>query len=222
MLPDLFQRIYQRDLPPPPPPDEDDSDPREKLLAYMALFRGQVVLLTQRYCGGELNVTEWRILIEAEIRMLHAVAAAFAVGGFRNLRQPDLLRVQQAVSAQMSYLNRFAATLAPPTPFSESAVVNRVRLYAGAAWNTYAETFTQALGLPALPFYPCDGTSSCAQNDKCFWRIIKLGGDGNWDVYWNRSIEESCPECIIRERVCNPLRIRNGIILPFDATGTIV
>jgi len=78
---------------------------------------------------------------------------------------------------------------------------------------------TLALGLPVLPAYPRDNTSECLMNDACRWVIVPTGPN-SWDCYWRLTPGvESCPNCLKRAEVWNPLVITDGVIQPFDARG---
>ena len=78
-----------------------------------------------------------------------------------------------------------------------------------------AYSLAQGLILPAMPGV----RTSCHSNCKCNWDIRKLEGEGNWDCHWRISAVESCDECLQRQRVFNPLQVRNFIVQPFDPGG---
>lgn len=215
----LFQRIERRQLPPAQPPEEDDEEAREKLTRYEVEFLTRTLALSEDLIRDQYSLSEWLALMEIELRYLHVVAAALGKGGFGALTPDDLYAVQRIVARETNYLTRWGHTLTRPTPRDTRRLKLRLALYAGAARATYSTFFARALGLPELPFQPAVQTE-CLNNCRCYWRIRRVG-TADWDCTWVRNVNDSCPTCKARERACNPLRIRNGMIQPFDATGTL-
>lgn len=197
---------------PAPQPRSDDEN-RDDLERYMQMFVGHVTLLTQRMAAGEIGVSEWRLLLEAEIRMLHATALLIARGGMAYLQPRDPITVERLVSVQLTYLDMFAHAISPPTPFSSALAEARARMYAGAALATYYRVYADSLGLPELPRYPGDGSTACLSRCRCRLRIDALG-DGDFDVWWViDALAEHCPDCVELTRTWSPLRVRGGVVL---------
>jgi hypothetical protein len=215
----LFRRIERRQQPLAPPPDEDDEAARSKLERYETEFIARVLRISDALVEGNYSASEWMALVEIEIRYLHLVAAALGKGGFGALTLDDLNRVQRIVGNEFNYLTRWAHTLTRPARLNTKQIRGRIQLYAGAARETYSTFFMLALRMPELPFQPTQ--TECQRNCRCHWRIVRVGA-ADWDAYWERHKGDSCKTCVARGLACYPLRIRNGIIQPFDATGTLV
>lgn len=219
---DLQQYLRQAEtrLHRPKPVKEEDSEEKADAVDNMIEnFRGRLRLLTMRFHEGEIPVTMWHQLYEAELRMLHLIGVTVAVGGFNNLIRSDLQWYEQRVAEQMTYLDAFRQSITPPSTLPQTIEV-RAQSYAAGVTYTYGRAFTDALGMPHLPAYPGDGTTACLQWCKCRWRIVKLSGNGNWDAHWHRSPVESCPQCIAREAGWRPVRIRGYALQPYETKGT--
>jgi hypothetical protein len=200
----------------------DDTQARADLVRAQAFFRQQAGSLVEAWGRGELTAADWQGRMETELRSLHAIAALLATGGAHALTAPIQRLVRDATEAQINTLHRWMQSSALPTPrVSEAMLRARAQLYAGAATTTYARVRIAALGLPTLPVYPGEA-SACAMNCLCFWSLTPLDGAGNFDMFWHRTAEESCPQCQMRERVFNPLRIRNGLVMPYDSRGVLL
>jgi hypothetical protein len=143
--------------------------------------------------------------------------------------------MESALRDQVAYLNNWYLAITPNliiqqdgggsedglyTP-TQAQLEARAALYAEAARATYFRIRARGLGLPPMPFLPGIGTQ-CHANCKCRWDFVKLGEQGDWDCYWRRAPVDSCETCLTREAVASPLRVRRGVILPYDATGTMV
>jgi hypothetical protein len=197
-------------------PETPDDEAQEKLnlliLTYQTRFR---------QLAAQWSNDPDRLLVElqTELYYLHVAAAAIAVGGTSRLTGPDMTVIDRNFSTQQRHLLAFMSVIRPPSSFDQIAVENRASLYAGLAANTYSRVFAQALGLPPLPAYPGDGSTACLQWCKCHWRIFKLEGNGNFDVYWIKTAMESCPQCIQRAAVWSPLQVRNGVFVNLTSSG---
>lgn len=224
----------------PNPPPEDDTQTREQFEVYMETARNRLVGITTRLTVGDLTPDEWLDLFEMELRYLFLVSAALGAGGFDGLTRDMVSLMESALREQFGYLNSWYAALTPDIRIPEDDIARLLRelgvsglydatekqmlaraaLYAESARATYFRVRGHALGLPPMPFYPGVRTI-CHVNCKCAWEYVKIAGNGNWDCYWRRSPVDSCATCLARERVAYPLKVRMGVIQPFDATGTM-
>lgn len=175
-------------------------------------FRNHAEILTQQLVAGILSPAEWRTQMEQEIRYLHVTAQAIGKGGFANMDSGDLRIAGNAVEQQLTYLDRWVNSMVLPTGINESYAIARAKMYAGAATATMNSARMQVLGL-LLPQVPGDGHTECLSNCKCHLDIVKLDGNGNFDVAWRVDlVAEHCPDCIDLSERWRPLRIRNGQI----------
>lgn len=181
-------------------------------------FRRNAAQLTRDYYAGQIDLQSWYQGMARNIRSHNIASRAASVGGLQNLSRQDIRALEGGViDSELRYLNRFRQSL-ELGDLSEAQAVNRAQLYAGTVVPTYEEGRQDAIGLPPLPAQPKVRTR-CQRNCKCTWRIIELDGNGNFDCYWDRSPVDSCDTCRTREQRFNPLRIRNGIIQPFNPVG---
>lgn len=192
----------------------------EMLDRYERGFSARTLALAQALASASLSVRQFHDQMADEIRYLHVVAGAIARGRMSALTPADVRLINDAIRNQMRYLDNWTRAMEDPTPTHVAQLASRAAMYGGAGRSTLSMVYAAALGLPELPFHPAQGTQ-CLTNCGCRWDIRKLDGDGNWDCYWVRAKDDSCETCLAREAACSPLRIRNGIIQPFNATGTL-
>jgi hypothetical protein len=102
---------------------------------------------------------------------------------------------------------------------SYEAITARTKLYALSSSASYQRGYTDRLRIPPLPSYPKDGTTACIVGCACEWEFEQLAGFGNWNLTWIVRPVEHCPHCTLRGMEWNPLRIREGIILPYNPLG---
>jgi hypothetical protein len=180
-------------------------------------FQAQAADLTRQYFAGEITLDQWDAALARQINANILAGRAVGVGGIDNLSREDLAAIELETDSELRYLNRFRRQLANGE-LSEAQATARAQLYAGTATVSYERGRQDAVGMPLLPAQPKQRTL-CHRNCKCSWRIVELEGNGNWDCYWELSPAEHCETCLARARSFNPLRIRNGIIQPFNPLG---
>jgi len=185
-------------------------------------FETRASRLAEALADERLTVQEWRLGMANEIADLHVAAYVVGAGGVDNLDAEDFAVLNAKLNEQLDYLNAWAAELENGELPSLKALQARQNLYAGAANATLYEAQAQSVGLPALPAYPADGTSTCRTNDGCRWEIVRLEGSGNFDCYWRLSPAEHCEICLERSRVWNPLKVRDGVIEPYNSVGLFI
>ncbi len=171
--------------------------------------------ITQQYLDKVITIEQWDRSFLDSINAGNIAATSLAKGGLANLNQEDYRLIQRDNRTQSGYLRRFKRDIDTLTP---ATALNRATLYTGATTSRYWTAHTRAIGLPLLPAMPGVRTS-CGSNCNCNWNIIQLAGLGDWDCQWRVSKSEHCPECLMRQRTFNPLRIRNGIVQPFNPNG---
>lgn len=185
------------------------------LETYQAAFKAQMKRLLDDLNAGRIGYGVWRARVETELRALHLFAAQLAVGGVDALTPADRDRLALLTDRQLAYFHAFAAQEMPPSPTHISPA--RLNLYAGYGRALFFLFYAQSLGLPELPAYPADGSTLCGTNDLCLWTFNKV--DGGWDCFWVLRADEHCPTCLRRAVAWNPLQIRDGVVLPYEATG---
>lgn len=196
-------------------PDADSAP----LDAFRARFEQRVGQLAEALADGRITVQEWRVAFADTLADLHVAAYVTGAGGVDQLDAEDFAALNAKIDEQLGYLNEWAAELESGELSSVKALKARSNLYAGAANATLYEAQAQSVGLPTLPAYPADGTSTCRTNDGCRWEIVRLEGSGNFDCYWRLSPAEHCDICLERSRVWNPLKVRDGVIETYNTVG---
>jgi hypothetical protein len=150
--------------------------------------------------GGSIG--NWRRAMEQAIRrsqtaaMIAGVAARDFGGNVRALlskiigpsalAKGDRARLEQAITAQLKYLDGFVADLRQGKLTMAQAQA-RAALYAGASRATF-----YGAQYPGLNAYPGDGGTPCMGNCKC---SLEQQGDL---IYWRLHPAEHCDGCVSR------------------------
>ena len=128
-------------------------------------------------------------------------------GGHNAMSQGDYRRLAGIIRRHFEEIDALSGRIGEGR-YSEG----QIAVYSGNIINGTRESaevgHAQAYGLE-LPAYPADGSTICKKGDKCYWDIVKLSGNGNFDAYWRRTVSESCPTCIQRANEWSPLKVRN-------------
>lgn len=152
-------------------------------------------------------IEEWGNKFAEAIALYHQSAAVVGNNG-EPLTEEQSLKIGDTVATQIQYLTDFALRIRTDKDFDRSQLV-RADMYANATRQSLFQAVTKFLPLPAMP---AEGTL-CYTNCKCGWRIETIDeANEDYDCYWERSANDSCPTCVARARRWNPLRIRGGII----------
>lgn len=197
---------------------------RQAYGAYISHFNRRVEALANDLSSGNLTVQQWRNAMQQEVERIHVTAELLGRGGtIEGLSNKDLRRVRRQIGEQLGYLDRWADELRGQRNKGEelnpAALTARAKMYGRASSATLQQATAASVGVE-LPFMPGQKTS-CLSNCGCAWDIRKLDGDGNFDAFWRRHKDDSCDQCIAREKACNPLRIRNWKTQPFPRAGTV-
>lgn len=169
--------------------------------------------LSEMLNNGELLLDDWHERMRREIDILHRTLYRAGVG--RDLTPADRARIQARVDEQWRYLQGFYDDVAAGRQ-SPQQIARRARLYLDAGKTSLQQAAVARFGMPELPVYPGQ-RSDCLTACKCGWEVRTV--DGGWDAYWRLRPAEHCDQCVRRAAVWNPLRIRGGVIQPYDSAG---
>jgi hypothetical protein len=89
--------------------------------------------------SGRINLAQWQLEIEGQIKRLHLMAFAVNEGGFNQLTRSDLGWVGGQVRRQYEYLRNFARQIERGEQPLDGRFLARVQLYAEAARGTERE-----------------------------------------------------------------------------------
>ena len=159
--------------------------------------------LEQSYPDG---VQAWQDEIARQLARYHA-AALMAGANVDTLGGAARVKVTQDLATQLHFLSRFGVSMQSGAQW-ERGWNSRAAMYAGSIAVPYWRGATKLLPLPAMP---CDGTSQCLTNCKCYWDVQQLDGDENYDATWKATAEESCQTCTQRARDWG-IKIREGVL----------
>lgn len=217
----LIAQIQQRiENPARPFTDEELARTLEQYGIVERDFVDRVTVLAEQLAIGRITIDQWQRAMQDELRRYHLVAAIIAAGGVALATAATLAIASRRSNEQIGFLNRFANELRSGV-FPVDALARlrqRARSYSGAGEATFGESQDQAVGMPRLPAYPKDHQTDCVHNCRCRWEKKQLEGNGNWDCYWILGDANHCEQCPRRAVVWNPLKIRNGVIQPYNPT----
>lgn len=190
----------------------------DAMRALQGEFNRRVTAVAEALATGRIDIDAWQAAMQAELRRYHLAAGVIGYG--RSDAAAIALGSQRAAE-QITYLNTWADELRDgrfPVD-SASRLRQRARLYAGAGEATMMRGITRSSGMPDLPAYPKDHSTDCRHNCYCRWDIRQVGR-ADWDCFWRYDpARDNCKQCPRRARVWSPLRIRDGVIQPYDAAG---
>jgi hypothetical protein len=96
--------------------------------------------LSEQLKNEEIDLQTWRNGMLSELKTLHLANAAAAKGGWAQMTPADYGRVGGKLARQYEYLNRFASQIQYGTQPLDGRFTQRVKMYAGAARDTYQST----------------------------------------------------------------------------------
>ena len=180
-----------------------------QLRALRDLLGARIDALADDLANGVISLDDWHAAMQRELQVAHSTYARLGGGTVSNER----------VRRQFEFLGNWRNQLSSQETLSADGIKLRARMYLDNAQASLQEAATARIGIPVLPAYPKDGSSICRTNDRCFWDIRQLDGSGNFDCHWKLRPAENCPTCVTRAATWNPIRVRNGILQPFNTIG---
>lgn len=192
----------------------------DKYRKAKARYDRQAESLAEELIAGAIALDVWRQAMREILKELYAVTYLVGIGGVEQFDDRHGAILRDLVRNQYGYLDAWGKELESQQQTEEQApslaqIVARALLYGIASNAILQRAVIAALGLPDLPAYPGDGSSICRVRDRCAWRIERLNGQGNFNLFWTLDVSEHCETCLTRASVWSPLLIRNGIILPY-------
>ena len=217
----LARRAGQGQAPTPPTPAPGANIGRVTLprvdSSIAAQLYGRMTANVDSLAGqlarGEITLDAWYDAMRRQVIQAHS--GMYRIGAGRALSEDDRARLNARISRQLEYLDNWRGELEGAESYSEAGIARRGRMYMDATNASIQEGRLAAIGLPALPALPGDGTTVCRTNCQCNWRIVQLEGNGNYDAYWRLNPAEHCDTCLERAEKWSPIRIRAGVLGPY-------
>lgn len=201
--------------------------------AFMETWREELRQIMFLLVTGAITLALWRERMLAHIRLAYVTAITLANRGVRILTPEDVTEIDQRVSEQEVFLDRWTGEMEQRSGGADAValtfagltlafLMSRGMLYGNGAQVIMERTFHSAIRLPPMPAYPRDGKTVCMSHCKCRpWRIVKLQGNGNWNCWWRLGDAEHCKTCLARRRLWSPLRIRGGEFITRVSGGDV-
>jgi hypothetical protein len=101
--------------------------------------QGNIEGITQRLMDGNINIPEWQLAMEREIKAIHTASGATARGGWTQMSQSDWGFVGSQVKKQYQYLDGFAQDIVSGKQPLDGRAMQRARLYAQSGRGTHEE-----------------------------------------------------------------------------------
>lgn len=169
--------------------------------------------------NGSLTIPAWRRVMAESLARYHT--AALMVGQGSTELTPEVLRLlENTVDVQLSFLDNFARVMeATPADGQQWAMwTARAQMYAESPISSFAEgdMIKQTGRIWPVAAVPGQGTQ-CGGRCRCVLRYDVMDAErGDADIYWVLGVEDSsnCQTCQIRAQEWNPMRIRDGVLLP--------
>lgn len=193
---------------------------REEVMSYVDTIistgEDEAATLARLVSSGELSPADFGLQLREEIKAAHIQEYILGRGGRSQMTARDWGTVGRMLREQYTYVDGFVEDISAGG-LSEGQIRVRAGLYFKTARQAYERGNAAAYGLPKLPAYPADGSSECVSGCQCYWRFVKLPGDGNVDCFWETDpIVENCDTCIARGGIWYPLQVRGGKLLPYQ------
>lgn len=192
---------------------KDPATRRALLDIYIEDFSESVAGLHSRLQNGSLSIAQWELAMREEIRMLHRGALVLSYGGeWSAIPQSEWGRLGGHLRVQYQYLHNYAVQIQQNAlgalsgmnkPWSEKYLLNRSRMYGGAA----RASFYRGMAMGLLPQVPGDGQTQCLTNCQCELRFEEGDQPGLLLVYWELRPAEHCDDCVLMSQQWNPYEL---------------
>lgn len=110
---------------------------RDAVDATITKSSERIRALTQSLMDGRLNLQSWEIQTAQELKILHLANQVAALGGFSNVDNKSLSRLESILAKQFAYLHRFATQISDGSQKINGSLLSRINLYVHAARATY-------------------------------------------------------------------------------------
>lgn len=172
-------------------------------------------ILAQQVADGSISPDDFGELLRQDLKITYVQNLMLGRGGRDQTTAADYgglgypLRVQYAFID--NYVEQMKQAQAEGREWSVEYMQNRNRLYYQTARQAYERGHSAAYGTPVLPAYPGDLSTACMSGCLCWWNIERV--DGGFDCYWEITAGvENCPDCVERNTLWYPLRVRDGVV----------
>lgn len=155
--------------------------------------------LMERLIAEEITVEQWIQYMRELIERVFGVQYTIGRGGPENMTDADWEAVAALILTQWEFLQNFAGEILDGTATGLAA---RAAYYGQSSRLAFGWGQASARGLD-LPQVPGDCQTACCMNCKCYL-VFDRQSATLVHVYWVRTAQESCPDCIRLEQEWNP------------------
>jgi hypothetical protein len=170
--------------------------------------------LADRFSKGDITIQQWTLESRGLIKQGFIDQYVMAHGGRFSMTQRDWGIIGSMCKDQYGYLNAFGEAI-NNGELSAGQIAVRAGLYIDSSVQAFERGTSERLGIPDLPAYPGDGSTSCLGNCRCSWQYEET--DTAWNCTWQLdTAAEHCVDCEANAAQWAPL------VIPKDTGGRSV
>lgn len=189
-----------------------NSSQRTLLTEFQGLAASQLARHADAYAAGRLTLVEFERLFKQELKDMY-IAATWTANGRAGASQAQYGLAGRRLRDQYQFMFGFFAEIQAGA-LSPAQIKSRAAMYTASSRQVLEQLGASDAGMPRLPAYPGDGSTSCLSNCNCGLRTVKV--EQGYDVFWDMSAAEHCDDCRRRANG-SPLRVRFGRVTNGEA-----
>lgn len=178
---------------------------RDLLTEFQGLATSQITSLADRYAAGRLTLAQFEQLFKQELKDMY-IASVWTANGRVGATPAQYGLAGRRLRDQYQFMHGFFKEIEAGA-LSVEQIKSRGAMYARSSSQVLEQLGASEPGMPRLPAYPGDGSTSCLSNCKCSISPEKV--EQGYDIYWQTSAAEHCDDCRRRANR-SPLRVRFG------------
>jgi hypothetical protein len=187
---------------------------RTLLTEFQQLSSANLARLTERYAAGGVTLAEFERLFKQELKDMY-IASVWTSNGATRGTQAQYGLAGRRLRDQYQFMHGFFQEIEAGN-LSAEQIAARGGMYARSSSQVLEQLGAAEPGMPRLPHYPGDGSTSCLSNCNCGLRTVKV--EQGYDVFWDLTAAEHCDDCRRRANG-SPLRVRFGRVTNAEAWG---
>lgn len=187
---------------------------RDLLTEFTGLAASQIRSYADRWASGRLALAEFERLFKQELKDMY-IASVWIANGEASATQAQYGLAGRRLRDQYQFMHAFFQEI-ERGELSPAQVTSRAAMYVASSRQVLEQLGNQEQGLPLLPAYPGDGSTTCLSNCKCSIDVRKV--QQGYDVNWRTSAAEHCDDCR-RRADRGPLRVRFGRVTNGEVWG---
>lgn len=187
---------------------------RDLLTEFQGLAASQIAHLADRYAVGQVTLAEFERLFKLEVKDMY-IATVWTANGRTGATQAQYGLAGRRLRDQYQFMHGFFQEIQAGA-LSVEQITARAAMYARSSSQVLEQLGAAEPGMPRLPHYPGDGSTTCLSNCKCSLDTVKV--EQGYDIFWRTSAAEHCDDCRRRANA-GALRVRFGRVTNGEVWG---